>query len=160
MYRSLGLHDRVTQLFGDSLGFDHLFMGKEFFDSVFIDGGHQVEVVSSDQRNAVEMLRPGGVVIWHDYSGDEAVLKDHPSCHGVVSAIYENLEFLESKLDLFWLEGTFLLIGVKKAVARVGPLSVSLRESQDSYRERATSAAGSRGMGNPQLEQDLNLVAN
>jgi predicted O-methyltransferase YrrM len=115
MYRSLGLNDRVTQLFGDSLVFDHLFMGKEFFDTVFIDGGHQSEVVSSDQVKAIEMLTLGGVVVWHDFSADPDMLEKHPSCHGVMSAIERNIELLKSKVDLFWLEGTFLLIGVKTA---------------------------------------------
>jgi FkbM family methyltransferase len=114
MYRSLGLSERVTQLLGDSSEFDHLFLGEEYFDTVFIDGGHQAEIVSSDQKKAIEMLRRGGVVVWHDYSEDEKMLREHPSCEGVVSAVVRNRDFLESQLDLFWLKGSFLLIGKKR----------------------------------------------
>ena len=114
MYRSLELSDRVTQLFGDSLTFDHLFMGKDSFDTIFIDGGHQVEIVTSDQTKAVEMLRPGGVMVWHDFSVDKRMVDEHPSCQGVASAVAGNMDFLRSQLDLFWLEGTFLLIGKKR----------------------------------------------
>lgn len=118
MYRALELGSRVTQLFGDSLKLDHSSLGNGSFDTVFIDGGHDFKVVSSDQAKALEMLRPGGVVVWHDFSLDDKVIADHPSCKGVLSAVSENIDLLESHLDLYWLEGTFLLIGHKRPSSR------------------------------------------
>lgn len=41
--------------------------GSEKFDAVFIDGDHGRAGVENDTRLAREILRPGGVIIWHDY---------------------------------------------------------------------------------------------
>lgn len=37
------------------------------YDAVFIDGDHGRKGVENDTRLAREILRPGGVIIWHDY---------------------------------------------------------------------------------------------
>ena len=37
------------------------------FDAVFIDGDHGRTGVENDTRLAREIVRPGGVIIWHDY---------------------------------------------------------------------------------------------
>ena len=59
------LRQKVTQLRGNSLRFDFApYRGS--IDFVFVDGGHTYEVVASDTANALEMVRPGGVVAWHD----------------------------------------------------------------------------------------------
>ena len=59
------LRRKVTQLRGNSLRFDFSpYRGN--VDFVFVDGGHTYEVVASDTANALEMVRPGGVVAWHD----------------------------------------------------------------------------------------------
>jgi hypothetical protein len=58
---------KIHQLFGDSLTFDF----SPYFsqaDLVFVDGGHRYEVVSSDSANALRLVRPGGVVVWHDFA--------------------------------------------------------------------------------------------
>ena len=36
-------------------------------DAMFIDGDHSFEVVLSDSHLADEVVKPGGIVIWHDY---------------------------------------------------------------------------------------------
>jgi predicted O-methyltransferase YrrM len=59
---------RITQLFGDSKTFDE----SEFVnrcDLIFVDGSHAYSYVQSDSRKALRMVRPGGVVLWHDYDG-------------------------------------------------------------------------------------------
>jgi hypothetical protein len=38
-------------------------------DLVFVDGSHARSYVESDSRKALRMVRPGGIVFWHDYSG-------------------------------------------------------------------------------------------
>ena len=45
------------------LTFDDL----EFCDAVFIDGDHSFYGVISDSELARSLLRPGGIIIWHDY---------------------------------------------------------------------------------------------
>jgi predicted O-methyltransferase YrrM len=57
---------RVTCLFGDSATFDYSpwHAGVDLF---FIDGAHSYEYVRSDTLNALACVRPGGVVVWHDY---------------------------------------------------------------------------------------------
>lgn len=37
-------------------------------DAVFIDGDHGREAVLHDSALALSVLRPGGIVIWHDYN--------------------------------------------------------------------------------------------
>jgi hypothetical protein len=57
---------RVTQLLGDSMTFDFSpFYGR--CDLIFVDGGHTYPLVKSDSRHAFKMLKPGGVILWHDY---------------------------------------------------------------------------------------------
>jgi predicted O-methyltransferase YrrM len=41
-------------------------------DAVFIDGDHSAAGVAADSSLAAAILRPGGVVVWHDY-GNPAV---------------------------------------------------------------------------------------
>jgi len=36
-------------------------------DAMFIDGDHSAEGVANDTKLALECVRPGGVVVWHDY---------------------------------------------------------------------------------------------
>jgi len=37
------------------------------YDAVFIDGDHSRAAVEHDTRLARQLLRPGGLIIWHDY---------------------------------------------------------------------------------------------
>ena len=62
-----GTHLPITLLTGDSTLFDFS-PYKAKMNVVFIDGGHTVDVVLSDSRNAFDLLSPdGGVILWHDY---------------------------------------------------------------------------------------------
>ncbi|MFN2370823.1 MAG: class I SAM-dependent methyltransferase, partial [Candidatus Krumholzibacteriia bacterium] len=56
----------ITQLYGDSADFDFSPF-RNRCSLVFVDGSHSYENVLSDSRNAFEMVRTGGVVLWHDY---------------------------------------------------------------------------------------------
>ena len=65
-YRGHELEDKIRQLYGDSMHFDFApYYGKA--DLVFIDGAHHAEAVRSDTLNALQMVREGGCVIWHDF---------------------------------------------------------------------------------------------
>jgi predicted O-methyltransferase YrrM len=58
---------KIQQLYANSLGFDFSpYFGQ--MDIVFVDGGHHYEAAASDTRNALQMVRPGGFVIWHDFA--------------------------------------------------------------------------------------------
>ena len=36
-------------------------------DIVFVDGGHDYSTIKNDTEKALRMLKPNGVIIWHDY---------------------------------------------------------------------------------------------
>jgi predicted O-methyltransferase YrrM len=59
------LLDRVTFLRSDSAIFDEgPYIGT--IDLVFVDGAHSYEYVKNDTEKGWKMLRPGGVLAWHD----------------------------------------------------------------------------------------------
>jgi predicted O-methyltransferase YrrM len=57
----------IHQLFADSRTFEVGALGQAM-DLVFIDGDHSYGMVESDTGKALEMLSPGGTIIWHDYA--------------------------------------------------------------------------------------------
>ncbi|HYW52115.1 MAG TPA: class I SAM-dependent methyltransferase [Gemmatimonadaceae bacterium] len=60
--------ERITQLFGDSKAFDESpYVG--WADLVFVDGSHARSYVLSDSAKALRIVKPGGLVLWHDYAG-------------------------------------------------------------------------------------------
>jgi predicted O-methyltransferase YrrM len=77
--------ERVVQLRGDSATFDwsphHGRAGL-----VFVDGSHAYDYVRKDSETAMRLVRPGGVVLWHDY--------------GVWPGVNQALEELEASLGL------------------------------------------------------------
>lgn len=73
---------RVFQLRGDSMDFDFSpYYG--FMDIVFVDGAHDYEHVMSDSKNALKMVRRGGIVVWHDYNPKQGKQE------GVIKALNE-----------------------------------------------------------------------
>ena len=59
--------DRIVKLFGDSRTYDF----SSYYGSVdfmFIDGCHHYDFVIRDSQNALKMISPDGIVIWHDYA--------------------------------------------------------------------------------------------
>jgi predicted O-methyltransferase YrrM len=59
--------ERIVQLLGDSRSFD-LSPWRASVDLILIDGGHAYETVAADTRNALELVAPGGTVVWDDYA--------------------------------------------------------------------------------------------
>ncbi|MDQ6789510.1 MAG: class I SAM-dependent methyltransferase [Candidatus Dormibacteraeota bacterium] len=58
---------RITQLFGDSGTFDFSpYKGK--MDLVYIDASHSYSYAKSDTEAALQLLSPGGTVVWDDYT--------------------------------------------------------------------------------------------
>jgi predicted O-methyltransferase YrrM len=66
-YRGKSGSEKIVQLFGDSTNYDFS-PYRHQMDIVFVDGAHHLAAVVSDTRNALEMVRPGGWIIWHDFA--------------------------------------------------------------------------------------------
>ncbi|MDX6767755.1 MAG: class I SAM-dependent methyltransferase [Candidatus Methylacidiphilales bacterium] len=59
------LRHKVTFLKSDSASFEVApYAGS--MDLVFVDGAHSYEYVKNDSKKGWEMLRPGGILVWHD----------------------------------------------------------------------------------------------
>lgn len=57
---------RIRQLHGDSAAYDFSSLeGKCGF--VFVDGSHAYDYVVNDTRIARQLVKPGGMILWHDY---------------------------------------------------------------------------------------------
>lgn len=65
---------KITQIYGDSASYDwSRFYGKA--DLVFVDGSHAYDYVVSDSETALKLIKPGGVILWHDYGEWDGVTK-------------------------------------------------------------------------------------
>jgi|GEM_PF-2620668 len=63
---------KIQQVYGDSATFSF----SEYSNAVdlaFIDGSHAYEYVMNDSQKALEMMRAGGLIIWHDYTNWQGV---------------------------------------------------------------------------------------
>jgi predicted O-methyltransferase YrrM len=114
-YRAAGFGHRVCQIYCDSRAWDTRAYPRDFFDSVLIDGGHQQDVVLSDTRKAIAVTRPGALIMWHDFCPDPAVFDVYSSVVGVITALTEHWpEIAGSLQDAFWVQPSFLMVGVRR----------------------------------------------
>jgi predicted O-methyltransferase YrrM len=96
-YSGTDVEPKITQLFGDSKAFDAApYAGT--CDLVFVDGSHAYSYVKSDSEKAIEMVRPGGLVLWHDYRGPRRT-----------EGVYRALNELKDELGLRRLKDTSLV---------------------------------------------------
>jgi hypothetical protein len=100
LYSGTDAERQIEQLYGDSKAFDATAYAAQC-DVVFVDGSHAYSYVVSDSAKALSMVRPGGLVLWHDYS---------PECPGVFRALNE----LAQRLPLVHVEGTTLVAWRRK----------------------------------------------
>lgn len=97
LYTGTDVESKIEQLYGDSKRFDESrFAGS--CDLIFVDGSHAHSYVRSDSDKALRMVKPGGIILWHDYRGP------HRS-----SGVFETLNDLGKQLPLVHLEGTSLV---------------------------------------------------
>lgn len=68
------LRNRIKPLYGDSRDYDFGFL-KSSVDFAFVDGCHSEDYVLNDSKVVMEVLKPGGVVVWHDYLVWDGVTK-------------------------------------------------------------------------------------
>lgn len=73
-YRGHPLEGRIKQIYGDSANLDFSALGGPF-DLAFVDGCHAYEYVVSDTNNVIPIVRPGGLIVWHDYCNHEGVAR-------------------------------------------------------------------------------------
>jgi predicted O-methyltransferase YrrM len=65
-YAGSRVRDKVRTLTGDSRTFDFSpYLGR--MDFVLVDADHSYDGVLHDSKKAYDLLRHGGVVVWHDY---------------------------------------------------------------------------------------------
>lgn len=97
LYSRSGVEHKVEQLFGDSKTLDVTpWAGR--CDVVFVDGSHAYSYVLSDSEKALALVRPGGLVLWHDYAGPRHA-----------NGVYRALNALAARLPLTRIAGTTLV---------------------------------------------------
>jgi predicted O-methyltransferase YrrM len=97
VYSGTPVESKVVQLYGDSKAFDDTpYAGR--CDLIFVDGSHAHSYVVSDSAKALRMVKPGGLVLWHDYFGG-------PWATGS----YKALNALSARLPLVHIAGTTLV---------------------------------------------------
>jgi hypothetical protein len=88
---------KIEQIFADSKNFDEASHTGQY-DLIFIDGSHAQSYVESDSKKALRMVKPGGIVLWHDYRGPMRT-----------QGVFHVLNDLCKKLPLVHLKGTCLV---------------------------------------------------
>jgi len=97
LYSGTDVESKIEQLYGDSKALDvRPWAGT--CDVVFVDGSHAYSYVVSDSAKALELVRPGGLVLWHDYGG-----RRHSP------GVYRALNELAKRLPLVRIDGTKLV---------------------------------------------------
>jgi predicted O-methyltransferase YrrM len=115
LYREAGFADRVHQVLCDSRDIDVSLFASEPFDTVLIDGGHTPGVVAIDTKNALRLLRSGGMCVWHDFCPDPETLSKNLAPLGVVQAVAENFEEWKASFErIFWIRKSWILVGLGK----------------------------------------------
>ncbi len=98
LYCGTPVEAKVRQLFGDSKALEEQTLGLASFDLIFIDGSHAYSYIKSDTGKALRMIRPNGVILWHDYRDDLPHLQD----------VRRYLEELGETHAVRWIRGTSL----------------------------------------------------
>lgn len=106
--RKYSVNDIITIFEGDSREMIHK-VNDDYYDIVFIDGGHEYNIVKSDIENGYKKLKSNGIMVFDDFSGgvnsynkfdiknastemleiDTYVINDHRIHVGVVKAVHE-----------------------------------------------------------------------
>ena len=95
-FRDSPSRDKIEQLWCDSARFDETSFRRRV-DLAFVDGAHSYEYVRSDSSKALAMVRPGGIILWHDYCA-------------WYPGVFQYLHELLSSYPLKHIEGTHLAI--------------------------------------------------
>ena len=74
--KKFGVTDRITIFEGDSREVIHQ-MKDNYYDIVFIDGGHEYDIVKSDIENGYKKLKSKGFLVLDDFSGGQTSYDDY-----------------------------------------------------------------------------------
>lgn len=96
LFKATPVAPRIHQRYGDSGEIDFSEYAKSI-DLVFVDGDHSYAQVGLDTRAALQMLKPGGTILWDDYTTGTT---------GVVRCLNE----LAQRVPLVRIEGTRFVI--------------------------------------------------
>lgn len=97
-YSGTAVEEKVEQLYGDSKTFDETpYLAA--CDLIFVDGSHAYSYVKNDSEKALRMVKPGGIIIWHDYRGR----------HRGTAGVFRHLNELARSLPLVHLRLTTLV---------------------------------------------------
>jgi len=97
-----GIPEQVSLLKGDSLKYDRLELNlQNSVDLIFVDGGHEANIIESDTRNADYMSSEKSVVIWHDFNSN---------IHGDVT---DFLEMNRHSRQIFHIQSTLIAFSIK-----------------------------------------------
>lgn len=119
--KKFDVEDRITIFEGDSREMIHQ-VKDGYYDFVFIDGGHEYEIVKSDIENGYKKLKPGGVLVLDDFTGG----KDSYEKFDIQNATEEMLQ-----KDTWNFNGEVIHVGVVKAVHEFLNGNYILCESHD-----------------------------
>jgi hypothetical protein len=104
--KKFNVFDRITIFEGDSREMIHK-VKDNYYDIVFIDGGHEYDIVKSDIENGYKKLKPNGIMVLDDFSGG-------PDAYHQFNIKNATPEML--KKDTHKINGTTIHVGVVKAV--------------------------------------------
>jgi predicted O-methyltransferase YrrM len=84
LFRGTAYESKIEQRFCNTLHFDaDDLIGQA--DLVFVDADHTYEFVKRDTEKAMTLVRPGGWILWHDYTWEP----ENSECAGVTKAVNE-----------------------------------------------------------------------
>lgn len=100
IYKNSEVKDKIVQIHSNSKHFD--FSKLPNMDLIFIDGGHSYEEVLSDTKNAINILKKNGIIIWDDID----------NCHlGPTEAVYSLSK--KNNFDFYLISGTKMAIAFR-----------------------------------------------
>ncbi len=89
--------NKINVIFENSLNFNEK-KYLNFFDLIFIDGGHTYSIVKNDSEKSFKMLKQNGIILWHDF------VPGKESAKNVVKYIHN----ISEKKNIFHIKNTSL----------------------------------------------------
>ncbi|GAB5403886.1 MAG: hypothetical protein Aurels2KO_21170 [Aureliella sp.] len=84
LFHGTRYESKIEQRFANTVEFsDEDLVGKA--DLVFVDADHTYEFAKRDTETALRLVKPGGAILWHDYSW----APENPECVGVTKTVNE-----------------------------------------------------------------------
>jgi FkbM family methyltransferase len=106
---------RINHSFSDTPLWAEGTFTDNFFDSIFVAGGYDIEAAGSDLFKALHLLKPGGVLGLLGFSPVPEVNAENVDTVGATSLAASEIDLLKSMCDtIFWIEGTSILFGIRK----------------------------------------------